>query len=215
MKTQFTGAADTIESLRGVKFGVGNRVLKMALGKQASKAVKIAKGLVSVSRTGILKKSIGSIYRSPRRVGSGGVFVIGPRKSFSGRIESPTKPSKFTQYWSKYVSRKTGQKLRKIKVSKATLKRFKGLFVDPTKYAHLVEGGRKTVTPTKKKVLSDGTNIWGTSAHRVKAAPFMRPTLNQMSNSNAEIAADVKAGLSREVAKYAKKGKSIYGVPGS
>jgi hypothetical protein len=214
MNTHIEGDAETIESLRGVKFGVGNRVLVAALRKQASKATKIAKGLVKGNRTGILKKSIGAIYRKPRRgnVG-GGVFVVGPRKSFSGRIETPGQESAFTKYWKAKILRKTGQKLKRPKLSKSVIRKFKGLFIDPTKYAHLVEKGRSAVSVKGKKVLSNGEVTFGKSAKGVAARPFMRPASEAVKQSGpAEIAADVKAGIAREAAKYAAKGKSIYGA---
>ena len=47
-------------------------------------------------------------------------------------------------------------------------------FRNPKRYAHLVEGGRKAVTP-KKKVLARGTHVFGTRAKAVAPRPFIKP----------------------------------------
>jgi hypothetical protein len=208
MNTQVAGGAETIEALRGVKFGVGNRVLVAALRKQAGKTVKTAKSLVQVRRTGLLAKSVGSVYRKPKRgnVG-GGVFVVGPRKSFAMTIEPQPSRNAHLPSWGKVGQRKTP------KLGKRLIQRFKGLKVNPAKYAHLVEGGRRAVGSKNKKVMSDGKTLFGRKAKGVAAKPFMRPAMAALNQSGrGEIAADVKAGIAREAAKYAAKGKSIYGA---
>ena len=49
--------------------------------------------------------------------------------------------------------------------------------VNPVKYAHLVEYGRREVVPKKKKVLADkvGKVIYGRKVRAVAPRPFMRP----------------------------------------
>lgn len=205
---EMKGTSDTIEALRGVKYGVGNRVLKPALRKQASKAARIARSLLGSSRTGLLKKAIGIVFRKPKRDNpGGGLYVVGPRRGFGmliGAVEGRAR-----KIWRKITGRKAPKKPR---VAKRVVKSFGGLKVDPVKYAPLVEGGRGMVSPKWKRALSDGRNIYGRLVRAVKARPFMRPAAKAIETSGpSEIAADVKAGISREAAKYAAKGKSIYG----
>lgn len=54
-----------------------------------------------------------------------------------------------------------------------------GRRVDPIKYAHIEERGRQKVTIRKKKVLSDGTEVYGVSVAKYAGHPFMQPTLEQ------------------------------------
>src|SRR5262245_59638504 len=66
--------------------------------------------------------------------------------------------------------------------------------VDPVHYAHLVEGGRRAVTPTEKAVMSDGAEVYGTHARAVPPRPFLKPafesTLSQVESAAANIAAN-------------------------
>lgn len=204
------GAADVIDALRGVKFGVGNRVLVSALRKQVAITAKQAKaGVPKSERTGLLKKAIGYICRKPKRgMVGGGAFVIGARASVSGTVGAV--PTRFQRL----RSRITGAKARKsLKVTKKVLATFGGLVVKPWKYAHLVEGGHKAVAPKTKRVMASRGAVYGTQASGVLPKPFMKvAAVTLRSAGPAAIAADVKAGISREAAKYAAKGKSIYGA---
>ncbi len=101
-------------------------------------------------------------------------------------------------------------------MSKKLLKNFRGLKINPTRYAHLVEDGRPAVGPKKKRVLSDGKTIFGRDVAGVPARPFAKPTAAAISQTApGEIATDMRTGITREAAKYAAKGKSIYGTPGT
>mgnify|MGYP000007505271 CR=1 FL=1 len=202
------GSSEVIEALRGVKFGVGNRVLKGELRKVASKANKIAKSGLTTTRTGLLKKSIGVVHRPARGKPGAGAYIVGPRRGFGmviGQTESKAK---------RLIRRLTGKKApKKPKLSKTITKRFKGRKVDPVKYAHLVEGGRGMTVPKLKKALADGETVFGKRVRAVAPKPFMKPAAAYaMQAGAAEIAAGVKAGIAREAAKYAAKGKSIYGA---
>ncbi len=212
IKATVLGAPGIIDTLRGVKYGVGNRGLTLALRKQAGKAAKIAKANVSVHRTGLLKKAIGYIYRKPRKKDiGGGVFVVGARASVSAKIEPPPGRVK------KFVRRVFSGKPRKTpKISKRTIKKYAGLMVKPYRYAHLVEGGRPETHPKKARVMASGRTPYGRQADAVKARPFMKPASDaiQRTGSN-EIKQDLELFIHREAAKYAAKGKSIYGVPGT
>jgi hypothetical protein len=89
-----------------------------------------------------------------------------------------------------------------------------GRTVDPAKYAHLVEGGRKEVRPTKKRVLAvkSANLVFGIRARAVPAAPFVGPAADDAAAAFPGVLRnEVPEGIRREAAKYAKKGKSIRG----
>jgi hypothetical protein len=85
---------------------------------------------------------------------------------------------------------------------------------DPVYYAHLVEGGRRnTVRPKKGKALklhSLGGLVRG-KASPYPGSRFMERSWRSLSGSGlSEMKADILAGVAREAAKYASKGKTIY-----
>lgn len=51
--------------------------------------------------------------------------------------------------------------------------------VDPAKYGHIEEKGRKVVIAKRKRVLSDGKSVFGKSVPAYKGRPFLKPTLDQ------------------------------------
>jgi hypothetical protein len=89
-----------------------------------------------------------------------------------------------------------------------------GKWVDPTKYAHLVEGGRKANTPTRKRRMAFAVGGNLVFAKRVRAYggdPFLAPAIPVLKQAaDSQFVTDVEAGIAREAAKYAAKGKSIY-----
>lgn len=212
VKATVLGAPEIIESLRGIKFGVGNRAVVSALRKQAGKAAKIAKGALSVRRTGLLKKSIGYIYRKPRRKDiGGGAYVVGARASVSAKIEAP--PSRLKKAFRRLIS---GKPKKTPKLSKRTIKKFAGLIVRPYRYAHLVEGGRPETRPRKARIMASGRTAYGRQADAVPAKPFMKPASQAIQRTGVrEVQQDIELFIHREAAKYASRGKSIYGVPGT
>lgn len=93
-----------------------------------------------------------------------------------------------------------------------------GRKVNTTRYAHLAEFGRKAVKPRKRAALrlrslsDNGRALVFTRAVRAAAPrPFLTPAWRQVAAGGlSRLAADVRAGISREAAKYAARGKSIY-----
>jgi hypothetical protein len=212
VKATVLGAPEIIDALRGVKYGVGNRGVTLALRKQAGKAAKIAKANLTAHRTGLLKKAIGWIYRKPKRSNiGGGAFVVGARASVSAKIEPPPGRVK------KFVRRVFSGKPRKgPKLSKRTIKKYAGLLVRPYRYAHLVEGGRPETHPRKARIMASGRTAYGRQADAVKARPFMKPASDAIQRTGAnEVKQDLEVFIHREAAKYSARGKSIYGVPGT
>lgn len=49
------------------------------------------------------------------------------------------------------------------------------LVVNPVKYAHLVEGGRKANRVRTKRVMSDGRVVFGKRVRAVPPRPFLQP----------------------------------------
>ena len=203
VKVGLAGQKDVAAALAGVKAGVRNRVLKAAAGKQARKAAKVAKGALVPHRTGQLKRAISYVYRSYKS-GKVWVYVAGPRKGFKVRV------SDLTAAGQRAALRKLGKKRRAGLTERQALK-FVQSYVDPVKYGHLVEGGRKPVRVKRRKVLAGGGVVYGRHAFGVQPRPFMAPAAAAVAGSSAEMAADLKAGIDREAAKYAAKGKSIRG----
>lgn len=77
-----------------------------------------------------------------------------------------------------------------------------GKRVDPVKYAHLVEGGRKAVKANKAKVLSDGKQVFGTKVAAVPPHPFMRPAIDEQ---KAGIKQAISKAAGEELEKVAKR----------
>jgi len=80
------GVSEVQQALDGVKTGVGNRVLRGTLRKVASRANKTAKA-GAPRRKGLLKRSIGVVYRRPKRKGGSFAYVVGPRKDITGTAD--------------------------------------------------------------------------------------------------------------------------------
>lgn len=201
VSVEVRGGPELAAALAGVKAGVANRVMKAAGRKQAAKAAKVAKAHLRGQRTGQLKRSIGAVYRAYRK-SKVWVFVVGPRKGFRTQVAAVPKSAR------NRLIRVLG-KQRGRTVSGRQVHRIVGKYVDPVKYAHLVEGGRKAVSPVKAKVLADGAFVYGKRVWAVPPRPFMAPAGAAVAGSGSEMVADVNAGIAREAAKYAAKGKSI------
>lgn len=86
-----------------------------------------------------------------------------------------------------------------------------GRYVDPAKVAHLVEGGRKSIVMSKKRLYdSIAKRFFGKSVQAVAAKPFMQPAADAiLATGVAQLKAGIEVGLVREAIKYARKGKSI------
>lgn len=175
------GVPEVINALRGVKFGVGNRVVKNVLGKHARRIAKEIKASTPVGRSGLLRKSIGAVYRKPKRSSmSAGYYTIGPRRSVQGS-------------------------------ALGALDKRENPRTKPSQYAHLVERGRKPVAARFKKVLSSGTAILGRAVAAVRGRPFVAPAAKLAEQRMPEMARDVRLGIASEAIKYAAFGKTIYG----
>lgn len=205
VKVGLAGQAGVAEAFHGVRAAVRNKVLKDACRKQAGKAAKVAKAYLTRKRTGQLARSVAYLYRTYKR-GTAWLYVVGPRKGFRVRVSALTAAGQRTA-----LNRLGRQKGRRKKLSDREAARFLDSYVDPAKYAHLVEGGRKAVRPAKKRVMSGRGVVYGRHAAAVQPRPFMEPAAAAAAGGRAEMTADVLDGIDREARKYAARGKGIRG----
>lgn len=139
----------------------------------ARKGVKRAGMLVSDAakskvprRTNSLRRALGYLVKSNKKR-TGYLTVVGPRKDRKGTAVGGTGKGKSR------FRRLVRYKRRKI-------------LVNPVKYAHLVEGGRKRVRVRTKRVLSDGRVFYGKASRRVAPRPFMKPAYRSTKGAAAK-----------------------------
>jgi hypothetical protein len=159
LKAQLLGGAD----LKRAFNTLGERSFRPAARKGVTAAAQVLaaeyKANVPV-RTRSLKKAIG--YKVGAKRSKAGYFaVVGARRDNRRAIAQSERDVA------------AGKRKRAIKRYRRTV-RYRGqdITVDPAKYAHLVEYGRRAVTVRTKKVLSDGTVVYG---KRVKSVPPLAP----------------------------------------
>ncbi len=71
--------------------------------------------------------------------------------------------------------------------------------ITPTKYAHLVEFGRKRVRVKKARVLSSGLEVFGTEVEAVRPRPFLRPAWDAARPGlAARVGKSVMAGIKKQ-----------------
>lgn len=169
---------------KGIKAGINQ--LSILILKEAKDRVP--------KRTGQLKKSLGRKVRT-KKDGSVVYAVIKPRaglwvKSREGVIGRAGRGKRKGQTFTKaFRIERAGPAMGAI---------------DPVRYAHLVEYGRREVVTVKKKVLAGGGIIYGKRVKSVAPRPFLRPAWERYkSQSTGIIAAYVK----RAIADYWKKNR--------
>ena len=203
LRATVQGSAEVTDALKGIKLGVRNRVLKAACKTQATKAAKVAKMYVRGKRSGQLAKSIGQVYRKYKG-GLVWVFVAGPRKGFRIKLKDATKAGR-KKYLKKYADR-LGRAL-----TGGERDDLLGRWVDPVKYGHFVEGGRKAVrAKPKTRAMSDGITVFGRASRAVTPHPFMEPAAAAVAGSRDQMTREIWTGLLVEAARYAKKGKTVH-----
>lgn len=167
LRSKLIGAKQLAETLRIA----GPKLFRAASRKgidEASRAVLAdAKAGVPVG-TGSLKKSLGRKVKSYKRKANGdGVYgVVGPRKDHSLKKIRKSEADVTAGKRKKALS---GGKYRRILIVNGKEK-----IVDPVKYAHIVEYGRRAVQVKKAKVLSGDGTIYGRKARAVPGKPFLR-----------------------------------------
>lgn len=183
-------------AIDGVIEGVKNRVIKAAIGKAARIGAKVAKAGAPRGFTGLLKASEGTKYKSYRG-GLVWMYAVGARMDgFDGmtpgprgmRKHRPFKIAHFAESGRKAVQAKPGRFL--------AFYTLKGRF---TKAGKMVR---------KRKV---DRLIFAEQVGPAAGFHFMQHAWNAVKAQEPQIEADILAGIYREAAKYAARGKSIYG----
>lgn len=186
VKVDVNGVKAVERAFEGIKEGVRNRVLKASIGKVARRAARVAKQRAPRGPSGTLKKSIGAIYRSYRK-GEVWLYVLGPRRGITG-----TAPHQPQRRYPNFV---------------------------PTRYGHLAERGRGALRAKNyPRMLFYPSPKAQHRIARVKVGPargfrFMEKTYKLLDSPSARLTRflieDILAGIEREAAKYAAKGKSV------
>lgn len=171
-KAKLEGVEKAIHSLDGLGRTLRNKILRKAVNASARIMLKAARSLAPRG-TGLLKKSLGVRIKTYQKSGAV-VAIIGPRTGF--------------------------KKTRQGKTLTAFGKKMKASGQNPTKYVHLIEFGRAEVRVKKKKVLSDGSTIYGTVVKSVPPRPFLRKAFEQTKNAVVET---MKQRIAEELEKAA------------
>ncbi|MGL6072631.1 MAG: HK97 gp10 family phage protein [Fimbriiglobus sp.] len=86
--------------------------------------------------------------------------------------------------------------------------------IDPARYAHFAERGRKAVVVKKARMLANraGRIFFGKRVEAAQGIPFMRPAFAhaQAESGGSGFRGKVAEGVRLEAGKHGRKGKSIY-----
>ncbi len=177
---RITGLDDLLNRLDalGAKQSKKTAVLRKATAKGAKVVLDAAKANLRAlglkRKDSLLLQSLGSKVVVGKK---GGVYaVVGPRTGF--------------------------KRTRQGKVTTKLGAKFASVGVNPVRYAHLVEKGRRGIVPVAKKrlrfLLPDGTIAWAMSARPVAPRPFLVPALERNRDKVAAVmAAEIGAGITR------------------
>lgn len=171
VRMRVAGMDRLLKRLDGLEKKVRNQILRKATFKASEPVYKDARRSAPKGETGLLKKSIGRRVRVYRKSGVV-VVVVGPRTGF--------------------------RKSRAGRVVTALGKKYQAAGVNPTRYAHLVEFGRRPVVAGVKTVRRGvhgvgretqatgktalpitikGVTIFAKRARAARPRPFMRMAL--------------------------------------
>ena len=185
IKARIEGLEPLIFRLNLLKQGPRNVILRRAVDRGNKILLKAARGNLKAygfTTKSLLYKSLGSKIAVTRK----GIVVgiVGPRTGF-----------------------KSVKGLRGIQEMTPLGRSFAAAGVDPTRYAHLVEKGRRGLVPTNKKIMvypgAGGNLIWARSVRPVAARPFLRPALDQ---NKGQVVAAMSEEIGRGFERLAAKG---------
>lgn len=201
LRVHVKGAPETQRRLRLLAANIRRRVLGNALTEGARNGVTFAKGYLVPRRTGLLKKAMA--YKVRQGGKDRGYRVIGADRAFRTRGMVPgTNPNPANwRYETRIGSGATvelvgkGRK-GKVKTAKISIKArnvTSGLILDPSKYAHLVEGGRKVNYPVTARAMMFRLNhkaparmrkfsqvMFAKRVAAVRGRPFMKPASERL-----------------------------------
>ena len=147
----------------------GQKVLRPAAKRGVTAGAKevssMARSLVP-KRTKSLRRAIGWKVAAKKK-GFGYVGVIGARRDTKKDRAAAT------------AAEAAGRKSKKTLFRRTVKYKGREVVTNPANYAHLVEFGRRAVAVSKKKVLADGSMVFGKGVKAVPPRPFMRPAFEQ------------------------------------
>jgi hypothetical protein len=184
------GAPQTIQRLSGLRESVRRRVFRNAMTEAARKGVSIAKGYLKPRRTGLLSKAMA--FKSKQSGKDRGYRAIGADRGFKTNVAGSKWQTTFPLGVTVALTGKgkRGSKPRTAKIAARGFNVTAGQALDPSKYAHLVEGGRKQTNPKTAKAMffrvskkrgSNSALVWAQKAAAVKSQQFMRPMAEKLS----------------------------------
>lgn len=185
-RVRMEGTKETQAALKKLAANVRRKVLVEALTKTARVGVSTAKSMLKPKRTGLLKKSLA--FKTKSKGPNAGYRVIGADRGFKSSIPGDRRATGGPGTKVRLSGKTKGGKIRSSKVSAKAVGVTSGIAVDPAKYAHLVEGGRKTNFATKAKMMyfrvfgrgKVSTKIFTKKVKAVKPNPFIAPTAGKL-----------------------------------
>lgn len=194
LRVHVKGAPETQRRLRLLAANIRRRVLGNALTEGARNGVTFAKGYLVPRRTGLLKKAMA--YKVRQGGKDRGYRVIGADRSFRtrGAIPGTRRDTGHTQGATvELVGKGRKGKVKTAKISIKARNVTSGLILDPSKYAHLVEGGRKVNYPVTARAMMFRLNnkaparmrkfsqvIFAKKVAAVRGRPFMKPASERL-----------------------------------
>lgn len=191
IKTQLLGVNELAETIRGLEPKYFRPAARAGVSDASTEVLKEARNRVP-DRTGSLKKALGKRVVALKS-GAGYTGVVGARKDPSAkrvaRIKAEIAAGK------KRRLPRTGRFRKEVALNGRTV------LVDPVKYLHLVEYGRRSVRLKTKRVLADGAVVYGTEVRAVPATGFLRASWEaKKAASEAAIRRRVKEARAKAVA---------------
>lgn len=171
--TEIRGSRDVVNKIDQVTRNA-RKVVRRAVEKGATLQLQAVRAELKAVRTGLLRKSLGKVVKT---YGNGKVLgVVGPRHGFAvtgGQLQGSGRRQKLV---ATRATRKGNRviKLRAAQSITSKLTRGKKIRLDPTFYAHLVEGGAKPHRIGKGSRRRQGRQS-GKLHPGAKAKPFLGP----------------------------------------
>lgn len=188
IRVKVEGAPATIQKMNGLRESVRNRVFRNAMNDAARKGVSMAKGFLKPKRTGLLSKAMA--FKTKQSGKDRGYRAIGADRGFKATVAGSRWQTTFPMGTTVTLTGKgkRGSKPRTAKIAAKGFNLTAGLALDPSKYAHLVEGGRKLTRPKKSKAMffrvskrgSNSALVWSQKAKAVQGQKFMEPMAEKL-----------------------------------
>jgi hypothetical protein len=164
LKIQLVGVNELADMLRGLESKYFKPAARAGISDAGAVVLTETRNRVP-ERTGSLKKALGRKVVALKG-GAGYTAVVGARKDASGK--------KLERLKAQVAAGKRKKLPREGRFRRTVTFQGREILVNPVKYLHLIEYGRRAVTLKTKKVLADGAVIYGKTVAAVPASGFMR-----------------------------------------